>query len=101
MMDNPHIDHLSYKANLLGSAAAYEVYQAMGREDALWYLGNTGNGTHCAVRPEYAGPLRAMIQKFLKGDASTTTGGLDTHANHRDVDFSSWSGGWNIGTISP
>lgn len=101
MMDNPHIDHLAYKANFLGSAAAYEVYKAMGQQDALWYLGNTSNGSHCAMRPEYAGPLRAMIQKFLKGDAGGTTGGLDPHENHRSVDFSRWSSAWNIGPISP
>ncbi len=100
MMDNPHIDHLAYKANYLGSAAAHEVYTAMGRADALWYLGSTGNGTHCAVRSEYAGPLRAMIQKFLKDDGSATTGGLDTHANHGNIDVSSWTSTWNKGTIS-
>jgi len=29
MMDNAHIDHLSYKANYLGCAAAMEVYKYM------------------------------------------------------------------------
>jgi hypothetical protein len=100
MMDNPHIDHLSYKANYLGCAAAHEVYDAMGRADALWYLGSSNNGNHCAVRAEYAEPLRAMIQKFLKGDGSATTGGLDTHSNHGNVDVAGWTSTWNIGTIS-
>jgi hypothetical protein len=100
MMDNPHIDHLSYKANYLGCAAAHEVYDAMGRADALWYLGSTNDGNHCSVRPEYAEPLRAMIQKFLKGDGSATTGGLDTHSNHGNVDVAGWTSTWNIGTIS-
>lgn len=104
MMDNPDIDHLSYKANYLGAAAAYEVCKAMGRNDGLGYLGNTGNtgnGSHCAVRAEYAEPLRAMVQKFLDGDGSATTGGLDTHANHGGVDVSSWMSTWSKRTLSP
>ena len=100
MMDNPHIDHLSYKANYLGCAAAMEVYKAMGKEDALWYLGNTGNGTHCSVRTEYGGPLRQMIRKFLKGDNTATTGGLDKHANHGNIDVASWTKTWKKGTFS-
>lgn len=101
MMDNPHIAHLSYKANYLGVAAARKVFAAMGAEDAAWYLGNSGNGNHCAVRAEYGPPLRAMIRKFLKGDDSAVTGGLDTHANHAGVDVDSWTEGWNEGPIAP
>ncbi|RYZ07590.1 MAG: cellulose-binding protein [Myxococcales bacterium] len=100
MMDNPHIDHLSYKANYLGSAAAKKVYDAMGSE-GLWYLGNSGNGNHCAVRAEYGAPLRAMIKKFLKADASAKTGGLDTHANHGNVDVAGWTKNFKPGTIAP
>lgn len=100
MMDNAHIDHLSYKANYLGSAAANKVYEAMG-SDGLWYLGNSGNGNHCAVRAEYGAPLRAMIKKFLKGDAAAETGGLDTHANHGNVDVASWTKNFKPGTIAP
>lgn len=100
LMDNPHIDHLAYKANYLGAAAARKVFEAMGKGDALWYLGNSGNGNHCSVREEYAEPLRAMIKKFLKDDNSVTTGGLDTHANHRGVNVDSWTQGWQEGPIS-
>ena len=100
MMDNPHIDHLSYKANYLGCAAAFEVYKAMGREDALWYLGNSGNGNHCSVRQEYGDPLRAMIKKFLKGDQTVKTGGLDKHSNHGNIDVSGWTKGWKKETFS-
>jgi hypothetical protein len=100
MMDNPHIDHLAYKANYLGSAAGAKVYEAMG-SDGLWYLGSSGNGSHCAVREEYAAPLRAMIQKFLKGDDSVETGGLDTHSNHGNVDVDGWTSSFNQGTIAP
>lgn len=100
MMDNPHIDHLAYKANYLGSAAAAKVFKAMGRSDALWYLGNSGNGNHCATRAEYGAPLRAMIKKFLKGDGAATTGGLDKHANHGTINVDGWTSGWKEGTIS-
>lgn len=100
LMDNPNIDWLSYQSNYLGCAAANEVYKAMGRSDAMWYLGNTNNGNHCAVRTEYADALRAMIRKFLKGDNSVTTGGLNTHANHGSINVAGWTSSWNIGTIS-
>lgn len=101
MMDNPHIDHLSYKANYLGVAAARKVFAAMGAEDAAWYLGSSGNSNHCSVRAEYGEPLRAMIQKFLKGDSTAETGGLDTHSNHGNVDVDGWTSSWNEGTIAP
>jgi len=100
MMDNAHIGNLSYKTNYLGCAAGREVFKAMGREDALWYLGNSGNGTHCATRTEYGDAERAMIRKFLKGDNSATTGGLDKHANHGTINVDSWTGTWKKGTIS-
>lgn len=101
MMDNPHIDHLSYKANYLGVAAARKVFDAMGAGDAAWYLGSSGDGGHCGVRAEYGAPLRAMIQKFLKGDSAAETGGLDTHSNHGNVDVDGWTSSWSEGTIAP
>jgi hypothetical protein len=100
MMDNAHIAHLSYKANYLGSAAAAKVYDAMG-SDGLWYLGSSGNGGHCSVRAEYGEPLRAMIQKYLKGDDSPTTGGLDQHNNHGNIDVDGWTSSWKPGPIAP
>ncbi|HEX2870195.1 MAG TPA: hypothetical protein VHP33_03040 [Polyangiaceae bacterium] len=100
MMDNAHIAHLSFKANYLGAAAANEVYEAMGSK-GLWYLGNSGNGNHCAVRAEYGAPLRAMIKKFLKGDATAETGGLDTHANHGNVDVAGWTKNFKPAPIAP
>lgn len=100
LMDNAHIAHLSYKANYLGMAAANKVYEAMG-SDGLWYLGSSGNGNHCAVRNEYGAALRAMIKKFLKGDAAAETGGLQTHANHGNVDVASWTKNFKSGAISP
>lgn len=101
MMDNAHIAHLSYKANYLGMAAAREVYKAMGREDAAWYLGSSNNGGHCSERAEYGDELRAMIRKFFKGDAGAATGGLDKHANHGNIDVGSWTSAWKKGTLSP
>lgn len=100
IMDNPHIDHLAYDANLLGAAAGYEVYKAMGADDALWYHANTADGSHCSFRSEHAAPLRAMIQKFLKGDSSPTTGGITRHSNQGNVDVGSWISDWNTTTIS-
>ncbi|MBN2735705.1 MAG: PKD domain-containing protein [Spirochaetales bacterium] len=100
LMDNPHIDHLSYKANYLGMAAAYEVYKAMGQSGALWYLGNTGNGNHCSTRSEYEAAQRAMIRRFLKGQNVETKGGLDKHSNHGNIDVAGWTSTWKKGSIS-
>ena len=99
LMDNAHVDWLSYKANYLGMAAARKVYVAMGRGDALWYAGNTSNGSHCVTRTEYAEPLRAMIKKFLKGDATPTTGGLNAHSNHGNINVDAWTQGWKTITL--
>lgn len=101
LMDNAHIAHLSYKANYLGIAAAREVYKAMGKEAAAWYLGSSGNGTHCAERAEYGDELKAMFRKFFQGDAGATTGGLDKHANHGNIDVEGWIRSWKKGPISP
>ena len=98
LMDNPHIGHLSYKANYLGMASAEKVYNAMGKKDAIWYLGNSGNGNHCSVRAEYGTALKNMIQKHFKGKA-VTTGGMDKHTNHGNINVDSWTKGWNVGTI--
>jgi hypothetical protein len=100
LMDNPHIDHLAYKANFLGAAAAAKVYDAMG-SDGLWYLGSSGNGNHCSVRAEYGPALRAMIKKYLKGDDSPMTGGLDKHTNHGNINVDGWTSSWKPGTIAP
>lgn len=100
MMDNAHIAHLSYKANYLGIAAAREVFAAMGKADAAWYLGSSGNGSHCAERAEYGDELRAMFRKFFKGDAGAVTGGLDKHANHGTINVEGWIGSWKKGAIS-
>jgi|GEM_PF-537069 len=99
MMDNAHIAHLSYKANYLGVAAAREVYKAMGKEDAVWYLGSSGNGSHCAERAEYGDELRAMFRKFFKGEAGAATGGLDKHANHGTLNVDGWTASWKKGAI--
>lgn len=102
MMDNAHIDHLSYKANFLGVAAGAKLYDAMGAGDAVWYLGDSSDGNHCSARASDYGPaIRAMIQKFLKGDSTPTTGGLDTHGNHGNIDVDGWTDSWTEGTITP
>lgn len=100
IMDNPHIDHLAFKSALLGAAAGYEVFKAMGASDALWYHANTNDGSHCSFRSEHAAPLRAMIRKFLKGDTSVQTGGIVRRSNQNDVNVNDWISNWNIGTIS-
>jgi hypothetical protein len=101
MMDNPHIDHLSYKANYLGIAAAQVVFKAFGKEDAIWYLGSSNNGSHCSERAEYGDELKAMFQKFFKGNAAVTTGGLDKHSRHGTINVDSWTGSWKKGTFTP
>ena len=34
-------------------------------------------------------------------DASATTGGLDKHANHGNIDVAAWTSTWTKGPIAP
>ena len=52
------------------------VFEALGVKDNMSYQG--AGGTHCSWRSQYTASLTAMVDKFLKGNASATTGNFAT-----------------------
>jgi hypothetical protein len=81
VMGNPHIANLAPRAENITVQAGAQIYSAIGAAQNLTYLSNIENGMHCSFREEFVAPLQQNIRKFLKGDASATTGTLDAHAN--------------------
>jgi hypothetical protein len=81
VMGNPFIVNLAPKAEDITVQAGAEIYAALGVKENLTYVSNIADGTHCSFRPEFVAPLQANIQKFLKHDASATTGQIDPEAS--------------------
>jgi hypothetical protein len=52
------------------------IFEALGVGDHMSYQG--AGGMHCSWRSQYTASLNAMVNKFLKGDASATTGNVAT-----------------------
>ena len=81
IMDNPHIANLGPKAAHTAALAGQEVYKALGAESNITYHSNVASGSHCAIRPEFAEPLRQNLRKFMRGQSGITTGGITASAN--------------------
>jgi hypothetical protein len=80
VMGNPGIVNLAPRSENITVLAGAEIYSALGVAENLSYSSNTTNGTHCAFRQEYVPLLQQNIRKFLKKDATATTGTLDPDA---------------------
>ena len=80
VMGNPGIVNLAPDSEHITVLAGAEIYSALGVKDNLSYTSNTTNGTHCSFRQEYVPLLQQNIRKFLKHDATATTGALDADA---------------------
>jgi hypothetical protein len=52
------------------------IYEALGVPNNMSY--QAASGTHCSWRSQYTASLTAMIDKFLKGNMSATTGNVAT-----------------------
>jgi hypothetical protein len=81
IMDNPHIANLGPKAAHTAALAGQEVYKALGAESNITYHSNVASGSHCAIRAEFAEPLRQNLRKFMRGQSGMTTGGITASAN--------------------
>lgn len=87
IMDNPHIANLGPRSAHVAALAGKKVYDALGVGDAISYHSAVSDGGHCAIRSEWATPLRNAIQRHLKktgtaagvmSAAASTTGNLST-----------------------
>lgn len=79
MVDNPSTMYngLDRNAAWVTANAGKLIFEALGVGDNMSYQG--AGGTHCDWRAQqYQPKLDAMIDKFLKGNASAQTGGFDT-----------------------
>jgi len=77
VMGNPGIVNLAPDSEKITVLAGAEIYAALGVEQNISYTSNSTNGTHCSFRQEYVPLLQQNISKFLKNDATATTGTLD------------------------
>jgi hypothetical protein len=77
VMGNPGIVNLAPRSENITVQAGAAIYSALGVAENLSYSSNTTNGTHCAFRQEYVPLLQQNIRKFLKKDATATTGTID------------------------
>lgn len=89
IMDNPHIANLGPRSAHVASMAGAEIYKALGAADNFAYHSNVADGTHCMLRPEHDQPMRQHIRRFLKGDTTATTGGINPHPDATG-DLSKW-----------
>jgi hypothetical protein len=80
VMGNPAIVNLAPRSEHITVLAGAEIYAALGVRENLSYSSNTPNGNHCSFREEYVPLLQQNIRKFLKNDATATTGTIDPDA---------------------
>jgi hypothetical protein len=76
VLGNPSIPDLAPRAENITVQAGAEIYSALGAAENISYTSTTGNPAHCAFRAEYVPQLQQSLRKFLKGDATATTGAL-------------------------
>jgi len=78
IVDNPSTMYNGLDRNAAWATAnvGKMIFEALGVADHMTYQG--ASGTHCSWRSQYTAPLTAMIDKFLKGNASATTGTFAT-----------------------
>jgi hypothetical protein len=65
-MENPHIDWLGARSGSVAALGGAEVYKALGAGNNISYISDVADGTHCAVRPEWQGPMQQSIKFFLE-----------------------------------
>ena len=77
VLGNPGIANLAPRGEGITVQAGAQIYSALGAAQNISYTSTTTNTQHCSFRQEYVPQLQQNLRKFLKGDASATTGGLE------------------------
>uniref|UniRef100_UPI0015F11849 glucuronyl esterase domain-containing protein n=1 Tax=Streptomyces phytophilus TaxID=722715 RepID=UPI0015F11849 len=70
LMENPHVDWLGARSGSVAALGGAEVYKALGAGQNISYWSDVQDGTHCASRSEWRGPLQQSIATFLRGTGS-------------------------------
>jgi hypothetical protein len=91
IVDNPGITNLDPKSAYVTAMAGKAIFEALGVGDHFAMQG--ASGTHCQWRTQYDASLTAMINKFLKGQTSTTTGNMATDLGSKPTptQYYTWS----------
>lgn len=76
VVDNPGITNLDPKSAYVTGMAGKAIFGALGVADNFTYQG--ASGTHCQWRTQYNASLTAVINRFLLGKDSITTGNFAT-----------------------
>ncbi|WP_159940016.1 MULTISPECIES: cellulose binding domain-containing protein [unclassified Nocardiopsis] len=88
IMDNPHVDWLGARSASVAARGGAEVYRALGAEANISYWSDVQDGTHCASRSEWRGPLRQSIEAFLLGTGQAP--GVFRVSPAKSGDLSAW-----------
>jgi hypothetical protein len=88
IMENPHVDWLAARSGSVAALGGAEIYKALGAGGAISYWSDVSDGTHCAARTEWRGPLQQNIQKFLLNTGSST--GTFRIAARKQGDLAQW-----------
>jgi hypothetical protein len=87
-MENPHVDWLAARSGSVAALGGAEVYKALGAGGDITYWSDVSDGTHCAARSEWRGPLQQNIQKFLLKTGSGT--GTFRISSRKQGDLAQW-----------
>jgi hypothetical protein len=99
IVDNPSTNYNGLDRNsayVTGSIEA-KLFEALGVKNSFTYAASSGS--HCQWRTAYTAPLVANIEKFLLGNASSTTGTFSTDLGGTKPNPDSYMG-FTIPTLS-
>jgi hypothetical protein len=81
----------------VSARAAHEVYKTFGIGDRFGFYVDGGHG-HCAIPASQRPAIESFVEKFLRGNTSTTT---DVTVNpYPDLDYQRWYKWWGTGNPS-
>ncbi|HEX2958378.1 MAG TPA: hypothetical protein VHO70_16200 [Chitinispirillaceae bacterium] len=81
IVDNPGITNLDPKSAYVTGMAGKAIFEAFGIGDNFTYEG--ASGSHCQWRTQYTASLNAMVDKYLKGNTSVSTGKVNTDLGNK------------------
>lgn len=98
IVDNPSSTYNGLDRNSAWVTAnvGKKIFEALGVGDHMTYQGASGG--HCEWREGYTEKLNAMVDKFLKGNASAQTGGFATDLPNPPNPESHYD--WEVPTLS-
>lgn len=96
IVDNPSISNLDPQPAWVTANVGKMAFEALGVGDHMAYQG--AGGDHCSWRTQYTPSLNAMIDKFLKGNASAQTGNVATDLGNRADPAAQIE--WDVPTLS-